>query len=104
MESSDRPILIYALTDPDTGGVRYIGQTKNLWRRYVLHLTRLEGTSAKVAWLKDMEAKDQIPGLRVLGTVAADEAAIRERHFLRPCPAGLVARKVAQRSNVVRQR
>jgi hypothetical protein len=82
MASPERPIIIYALLDPDTGEIRHIGRTKNLWRRYVLHLTRLKGTSAKVAWLKDLEAKGRVPGVHVFETVAADEAATRERYWI----------------------
>jgi hypothetical protein len=37
------PMTIYALCDPDTGKVRYIGQTKDAWKRYGAYLTRQRG-------------------------------------------------------------
>jgi hypothetical protein len=39
------PSIIYALTDPDTGEVRYVGKTIDIWRRYARHL--LETISIK---------------------------------------------------------
>jgi hypothetical protein len=83
MESPERPTIIYALTDPDTGEVRYIGQTRKLWQRYAQHLLVPRGTSAKLAWLKDLESKRKLPGLRILESVPEDEGSSAERRWIR---------------------
>jgi hypothetical protein len=35
-----------------------------------------------VTWLKDLEAKGQVPGVRILETVVPDDAVARERHWI----------------------
>jgi hypothetical protein len=73
------PRVIYALTEPDTGEVRYIGQARHLWRRYAHHLLRIQGTPAKVAWLLGLQRRGLLPGVRVLEQVTADDVDERER-------------------------
>jgi hypothetical protein len=38
MASAERPTIIYALTEPQTGEVRSVGQPRHLFRRDAWHL------------------------------------------------------------------
>jgi hypothetical protein len=82
MESAERSISIYALTDPSSGDVHYVGQAVDLWKRYARHLFMLGGRVEKQAWLKDLKAKGTLPGLKILEVVSPDEADCRERWWI----------------------
>jgi hypothetical protein len=80
--SSERPTIIYVLTEPDTGNVRYVGQTRHLFRRYAWHLASLRGNSPKVQWLTALERRAVLPGLQVLEAVIKEDAGTRERWWI----------------------
>lgn len=84
MESPERPAVIYALTEPDTGEVRYIGQTRNLWRRYAAYLAGRSRPSKRLrAWLADLQYKHKFPVCVVLEEVTVETAKAREQWWIR---------------------
>jgi transcriptional regulator with XRE-family HTH domain len=77
-------ITIYALTDPLSEQIRYVGQTTgNVWQRYAQHIALLQGQSAKTAWIRRLIQQGQVPGLKILEEhVSLEDAYSRERHWL----------------------
>jgi hypothetical protein len=59
---------IYALTDPDTGEVRYIGKANSPKKRYIQHCSPggLRGNTRRQAWLRSLAAKGKRPGVMIL--------------------------------------
>ena len=50
-------VTIYALCEPDSEVIRYVGKTKNdVYKRYKEHLKE-EGSSLKVRWVKNLLKK-----------------------------------------------
>jgi predicted GIY-YIG superfamily endonuclease len=60
-----KTFVIYALAEPKTGVVRYVGRTQNLPERYAQHC---RGTHCTAAWVRTLEAR---PVLVVLQTISA---------------------------------
>jgi hypothetical protein len=80
MESMERSTIIYALTDPDTSEVRYVGQSRNLRQRYATHLAGRNPPSICVGtWLQSLAHHKTIPSIQILEEVSSDEVANRER-------------------------
>jgi hypothetical protein len=73
-----KTVTIYALTDPDTGEVRYIGQTKDAWKRYASHLLMVQGSTAKHGWFLDLQQRGRLPVLKTLEE-HIDPSAARDR-------------------------
>ena len=73
---------VYTLTDPETGGVRYIGATKDAHNRKQRHLRpgSNKGTRAVLVWLGSLFAQ----GLRPIFTLVEEttELEARERHWI----------------------
>lgn len=87
-ESIERTGVIYALSDPRTGAVRYVGWTINLRTRIRDHLkpSRLAGTQRRDRWLKALGSAGLQPSVIILEHVAADWAAAERKwitHFRR---------------------
>jgi Helix-turn-helix domain len=75
---------IYALTDPDSGEVRYVGVSKSAWRRYASHLLMMKGSSDRVAWIQSLHQQRKVPMLKILEeNIPAEHATSRERWGIR---------------------
>lgn len=59
---------IYALIDPRTGGIRYVGLTVAPRRRLLEHLRSRHAHSAKLAWLEELDNEGLVPIMRILET------------------------------------
>jgi hypothetical protein len=59
------PVFIYALGDPETGLIRYIGKTTNLEQRYTAHVNSPPTNCHRSHWIQSLKAK----GLRPLMVV-----------------------------------
>lgn len=71
---------VYALTDPMTGDVRYIGRTEDPDKRLYLHWSsRNSDASARHRWLGSLSEK---PGLMVLARVPRGAAGHVERQWI----------------------
>ena len=59
---------IYALTDPDTGEVRYIGKANSPKKRYLQHCSPGgdRGNTHRHTWLRSLAAKGKRPGVMIL--------------------------------------
>ncbi len=73
--SSMKP-LIYALHDPLTGDIRYIGYTRNLFRRMHYHYRDerqgRKGQPELLAWLKSLAENGNLPTVSVLEWLTED--------------------------------
>jgi hypothetical protein len=77
------PVYIYALADPDSGEIRYIGQSKNVWKRYASHLMMLQGSAAKHIWFQELQQRWKMPVLKILEDgLSPEEANERERQWI----------------------
>lgn len=73
--------FIYALLEPDTNDVRYIGKSDNPKRRFQNHLTD-KRKNHRTSWIKSLKNKGQEPLLIILEEVAFEIWQIRERHWI----------------------
>lgn len=46
---------VYALVDPRTQQVRYIGIAQDIHRRYAQHMLYPQGGEAKLAWMEELK-------------------------------------------------
>jgi hypothetical protein len=65
-------IYIYALGEPGTSEVRYVGKTANLQQRLSAHLADVTN-SKKGHWLQELRAQDKKPTLMVLETLDCED-------------------------------
>jgi hypothetical protein len=70
--------FVYALTDPRTDEIRYIGLAKNVRRRLYHHMYYRGGSSVKDSWIEQLLHDGLTPSVEVLETVE-DENTARER-------------------------
>jgi hypothetical protein len=75
-------VFIYALTEPDTGEVRYVGKSANPKARLAHHISASRALPIR-AWVESLRARGLKPGLRLLHTVEpGEDADMYERHFI----------------------
>lgn len=80
---------VYALVDPRDDTIRYIGMSKNVWRRYAMHLLiPSKGAASKTAWIKRLKEIDLAPLLTILETAETEEDALKRetywiKHYLK---------------------
>lgn len=80
-----RKVLIYALKDPGTNDIRYVGKTVNLKNRMNRHKRdALSGNTAirRNAWLRSLLHKNQEPVIQILEETNETEWAERERYYI----------------------
>lgn len=60
--------FIYALSDPDTGRVRYIGKAKRWQKRYMQHccLPAITATTPRENWLRELILAGKKPAIHIL--------------------------------------
>jgi hypothetical protein len=75
--------VVYALSDPRTNEVHYVGRTKQVKRRYTEHLKRAHHNEIKEAWMKELKEVGMVPTLVILES-NIDESLIceRENHWI----------------------
>ena len=74
--------FIYALLDPITKQIRYIGKTDNLRERFYTHCHSFDKTH-KSNWIKKLISETgQLPLLRILERVEENEWAEREKYWI----------------------
>ena len=76
--------FVYALADPRTDQVAYVGITDNLYERFLQHISYRQndgrGNTYKNMWISSLEDLKLIPSLKLLDTVETEEEA-REREI-----------------------
>lgn len=79
-------VFIYALCEPDTGAVRYVGITKDTKTRLQGHLADCNRPDVfrhpKVTWLRQLLASGQVPALRVLEQCPAEDGPQAEQKWI----------------------
>jgi len=77
-----RPIYIYALVDPVTDQIRYVGMSVNPSRRLQLHVRDLRGKTHKSCWIAKLKGIGQIPRMVILEECDSDTWKVRERWWI----------------------
>src|SRR5262245_9119157 len=80
------PYFIYALIDPRTSEIRYVGVTQHPQYRFQEHLTSAAHDTprdAREAWLRELRLAGLKPYLRILEKAPPGEANIRETWWIR---------------------
>lgn len=73
--ATNRQVTIYALCDPDTNEVRYIGQTVDPSIRLRAHLSdSFSGQSNKDKWIRSLLVRGKHPTLQALAVVNVADA------------------------------
>jgi hypothetical protein len=72
--------IIYSLSEPDTGAVRYVGQTSNISARLALH--RKNGSPRVIAWLDELLERGLSPSIKAIREVPAADANRVERELI----------------------
>jgi predicted GIY-YIG superfamily endonuclease len=76
-------VYIYALIDPDTDEVRYIGATDNIQRRMREHLApSLKKSRKKAEWIIELKAEGKQPNLSILESCTEEDAVPVERKWI----------------------
>lgn len=78
----ERPTSIYALIDPRTGGVGYVGATGDPRKRWSQHRTE-PGYGRKQQWLRELRSVGLEPVMRILEEVPWRDAPVAERAWIR---------------------
>jgi hypothetical protein len=74
---------IYALSDPDTNNIRYIGKSDNPRKRYQNHLVpSREANYHKEVWVKSLRKKDRKPIMSIVCSVDRNEWEDAEKYFI----------------------
>jgi hypothetical protein len=71
-------VYLYALKDPITQEVRYVGQSNQPLRRLAEHLTDHQNNQAKAAWIEDLRSQNKEPLIEILEEVQGKDTPERE--------------------------
>lgn len=74
--------FIYALTDPRTNEIRYIGKSNDPQHRLKAHLRSTKETTYKSRWIKHLKSLDLKPILSILEEVPIDKWQEREMYWI----------------------
>lgn len=73
---------VYALCDPRTGDVRYVGQATDVYKRYAFHLLYSPDGPRK-AWLEELKQIGRLPVLVVLeSNISGEQIFEREKYWI----------------------
>ena len=76
--------FIYALADPETDEIRYVGKADSVKERFTSHMREAKQgkLSHKCAWIRQVIEKQQIPKLIVLEEVSQNEWKKAEIYYI----------------------
>lgn len=80
--STPETTFIYALVDPETNEVRYIGKANNPQERYKRHLRKDEDHFHKTHWINKLRSQGLKPTLQILEEVPYAHWGERERYWI----------------------
>jgi hypothetical protein len=75
-------IQIYALHDPDTDEIRYIGKSVDAQKRFKAHLRENRRKTPVYLWLARLRKERKVPRLSIVSTVAAESWEAEERRVI----------------------
>jgi len=70
---------IYALTDPDTGEIRYVGRTRNPARRLSRHIQPMFNSRSVRQWIREM---GRAPQMTIIEQCSGDVVVEREAYWI----------------------
>ena len=73
--------FIYALTDPRTGTVAYVGITNNAYERFKQHISYRDNNGKKHAWIQQLQQEKVMPAMKILEVVEGEETALNRERF-----------------------
>lgn len=75
---------VYTLADPRDTGIRYVGLSKNAYKRYAMHLLiPSKKRTEKDVWVKELLDMDTAPTLKIIETVETkQQAEDREQYWI----------------------
>lgn len=76
------PVSIYALKDPRSDVIRYIGKTRNVDRRYREHCFYGSPNRRMREWIVELSTEGLLPVICVLEITTLANAEERERHWI----------------------
>lgn len=74
-------IYIYALCDPRTHEVRYVGKTDNIDRRYKQHIKRNSKTH-KDSWINQLKNNGLKPSIQIIDTATELDWKVKEQYWI----------------------
>lgn len=74
--------VIYALVDPCTGLVRYVGNTINPDKRFREHIYRHRKTPKMQSWIQELAAKNMTPIFVFLDSIKTETAMEIEKEWI----------------------
>lgn len=79
-----RTTFIYALCEPETGKIRYVGKANNPKRRFRRHLRETIGQETHTGrWIKLLASNGEKPELEILDEVPDSQWSFWEREYIR---------------------
>jgi hypothetical protein len=76
--------FIYALIDPRYKAVRYVGQTRDVYKRFLKHINCSDSNFAKNAWLMELRSLNKMVIMETLEEVSNLEKALeREQYWIK---------------------
>lgn len=75
-------VYIYALCDPESGAIQYIGQTKNIKKRLTTHLQCNDANERKNRWIASLLVRWQEPDIVVLSECDEKDADNKETEWI----------------------
>lgn len=82
MSEVEGPVAIYALCDPRTSEIRYIGKARKPDARLAGHLRETRRRSPLYSWIASLRAAGLTPTIRVMAVCAASEWMFEERRHI----------------------
>lgn len=73
---------IYGLVCPLTDEVKYVGATKNTYKRFCSHISKTKGTPEKRNWIQKLANAGLRPTLEILDVVDSGDWEFWERHYI----------------------
>jgi hypothetical protein len=83
MRLSSNTTFIYALHDPITGAVRYVGKADNPKRRFNAHIWGEKYNFYRCRWIAKLKRQGLKPGLSILKEVSKDNWQFWEKTFIK---------------------
>lgn len=84
MEKLNKTTFIYALTDPNTNQVRYIGKSNvpdSRWAQHIKEARLASGNTRKLGWIRSLIKENKYPVLEILDEVEISEWGFWERYY-----------------------
>lgn len=81
-----KTVFLYALCDPLSGRIRYMGKATDPYDRYERHLRNAyREKTHKACWIKSLLANNQVPILEIVDVVPENEWEFWEREWIKVC-------------------